>query len=228
MLPVNGWANDSLAASVFTVPAIPSPTSADGSDLGTHAVPSEFPPSLYDDSATLPSLVATPVSSAVLVDKAALGTIPAAPLLTSADGLDLGLHVVSSQFPPSLHDDREPLPSPVATFASSTVIVNKAALGAIPDAPFPISADGSDTVLNPVSSEFPPSLLDDVHRSLVRQRPFPHPLSSLTKSVGLYLSCSPCPQRLSRAPKGFRSSAAPCCVSFSLTCRWEQPCTSSG
>ena len=63
---------------VFVVPAAPMPTSADGSDLGLHAVSSEFPPSPHDDSAPLVSSVATPASSTVVLDKAALGAIPSA------------------------------------------------------------------------------------------------------------------------------------------------------
>ena len=87
----------SLAASAFTVPAAPLPTLADGADPGLHAVSSEFPPSLHDNSAPHPTRVATPASSTVVLDKAALGAIPAAPQPTSADGSDPGVHAVSSE-----------------------------------------------------------------------------------------------------------------------------------
>ena len=76
VFPVNACTSDSLAASVFTVPAAPLPTSVDGSDLGLHAVSSELPISLPYDSAPLPTPVATPASSTAVLDKAALGAIP--------------------------------------------------------------------------------------------------------------------------------------------------------
>ena len=78
VFPENACNSDSLAASVFTVPATPLPISADGSDLGLHAVSSEFPTSLHNDSALLPTPVATPASSTVVLNKAALGAIPRA------------------------------------------------------------------------------------------------------------------------------------------------------
>ena len=75
---VNACTSDSLAAPVFTVPATPLPTFVDFSDVGLHAVPSEFPISLHNDSAPLPTSGATPASSTAVLDKAALGAIPPA------------------------------------------------------------------------------------------------------------------------------------------------------
>ena len=98
-------------------------------------------------------------------------TVLAAPLPTSVDGSDLGLHAVSSEFPISIRNDSLPLPTPAATPASSTAALHKAALGAIS-----------------------PALR---------------------------------PQRLRRAPNGFRSSGAICCILFSLACRRDQPQTNS-
>ena len=147
-----------------------------GPDL--HAVSSEFPPSLHDDNAPLPCPVATPASSAVVLDKEALGAIPSAPLPTSADGSDPGLYAASSELPPSLHDDSVPHPSPTATHALSAVAFDRAALGAIPAALPPTSADGSDLGLHAVFSEFPPSLHDD-------SAPLPSSVATLPPSTGV-------------------------------------------
>ena len=67
-------------------------------------------------------------------------TVPIAPLRTSADGTDLSQHAVSSEPPPSRHDDNALLPSQVATPASSTGVLHKVALGAIPPA-LPVHKD---------------------------------------------------------------------------------------
>ena len=57
--------------------------------------------------------------------------VPVAPLPTFADGTDLGQHAVSSELSTTLHDDNAPHPSSVATPASSTDVLDKAALRAI-------------------------------------------------------------------------------------------------
>ena len=66
--------------------------------------------------------------------------VPVSPLSTSTDGTDVGQHAVSSELSPLLHDDNAPQTSSVATPASSTVTLDKAALGAIPPA-FPVHQD---------------------------------------------------------------------------------------
>ena len=78
LLPLNACASDSVATSVFAVPAAPLQTSTDGTDLGQHAVSSELSPSLHDDNTPHPSSVAAPASSTVVLDKDALGAIPLA------------------------------------------------------------------------------------------------------------------------------------------------------
>ena len=78
VLPVNARTSGSLAASVFTVPATPLPSFVDGSDLSLHAVPPELPISLHNDSALLPTPVATPASTTAVLHKAALAPIPPA------------------------------------------------------------------------------------------------------------------------------------------------------
>ena len=74
--------------------------------------------------------------------------VPAAPLPTSVDGLDLGQHAVSSEFPTSLYSDSAPLPTPVATPASNTVVLDKTALSAIP----PDLPVRKDSVVRPMDS----------------------------------------------------------------------------
>ena len=67
---------------------------------------------------------------------------PAAPLPTSADGADLDHHVVSSALPSPLLDDNTPHPSSVAAPASSTVVLDKDGLGAIPPS-LPVHIDSA-------------------------------------------------------------------------------------
>ena len=78
-----------------------------------------------------------------------MGAIPAASQSTSADGSDPGLHVVSSELPPSLPDDSGSLFSSVATLPSSTVVLDKAALGAIPPA-LPVHKDSVVRQMDPL------------------------------------------------------------------------------
>ena len=121
----------SLAASAFTVPAAPLPTLADGADPGLQAVSSEFPSLLNDDSAPHPTRVGTHAPSTAVLGKATLGAIPVSLWPTSADGSDPSLQTISSEFAPSLRDDRAPHPTPVATPASSTLVLDKVVLVAI-------------------------------------------------------------------------------------------------
>ena len=55
-----------------------------------------------------------------------------APLPSSFDGTDNGQHAVSSALPSPLLDDNSPYPSSVAAPTSSTVVLDKDALGAFP------------------------------------------------------------------------------------------------
>ena len=112
-------------------PATPLPISVEVSDLGLHAVSSEFPTPLHDGSTPLPSPVGSPASSTIVIDKLALGAIPAATPQISADGSDVGLHAVPPEFLPPLQDDSASPPRSVVTPTSSTVVLDKAALGAI-------------------------------------------------------------------------------------------------
>ena len=67
-------------------------------------------------------------------------TLPSAPLPTSADGSKPDLHAVSFKLLPPLHDGSSPLHSQAANSAPSTVVLDKAALGAISPA-FPVNND---------------------------------------------------------------------------------------
>ena len=78
VFPVNAYASDPVATPVFAAPAPPLPTSADGTDLGRHAVSSALLLPLLDDNTPHPSSVAAPTSSTAVLDKDALGAIPPA------------------------------------------------------------------------------------------------------------------------------------------------------
>ena len=107
---------------MFTVPAAPLPTSVDGSDLGLHAVFSEFLISLHNGSASLPTPVATPASSTVVPDKAALGAIPP----------DLPVH---EDFVVRQMDSGPQAPSAVSHAASRVAGTNRRQIPAVPAAP---------------------------------------------------------------------------------------------
>ena len=128
-----------LVASLFTVPAAPLPLQL-MARTSVYTPSSEFPHLLHDNITSFPNSVATAASSRIVLDKAALGAISAATPQISAGGSDFGLHAVSSEFPPSLHDDSASPPSSVAITASSTVVLDKAALGTIPRA-LPVHKD---------------------------------------------------------------------------------------
>ena len=134
-------ARDSLATSVFTVPARPLPTFVDGSDVGLHAVPSEFPITPHNDSVALSSPYATPASSTAVLHKAALGTIP--PALPVHKGSVL-----------SQKDTGPQAPSAVSQSASRIAGTNRTPILAVHAAP-PLLRSPSQTAV--------PSLLPSWH-----------------------------------------------------------------
>ena len=131
--PVNACTSDYLAASVFTVPAALLPTSVDGSDLGLLAVSSEFPISLHNDSAPLPTPVATPASSTAVLNKTALGAIPPA--------LPVHKDSVVRQM-----DSGPQTPSAVSHSASRVARTNRRQIPVVPAAP-PMLPSPSQTAL---------------------------------------------------------------------------------
>ena len=79
MIPVVLYANDPVAAYTFTAPTAPLHTSVDGTDHDEYAVSPTLPSPLLDDNTQpLPLSVVAPTSSAVVLDKDALGAIPPA------------------------------------------------------------------------------------------------------------------------------------------------------
>ena len=108
---VNAYASDALDAYVFA-------TSADGTDLGKHAVFSDLSPPLHDDNAPHPCSVETPASTTVVFDKEALGAIP----------LALPIHKHSVERPTDL---RPQAPSAVFYSPSRVTGTNRAHLSLI-------------------------------------------------------------------------------------------------
>ena len=118
---------------MFAAPVVPLPTSADGTDLGLHVAPSELSPSLHGDHAPHPISIATPDSSTVVLDKAALGAIP--PALAAQK--DSAIRQI---------DSGPQAPSTVSCSASRVAGSNRAQLPEAPGAP-PLLPSPSQTAL---------------------------------------------------------------------------------
>ena len=136
-----------------------------------------------------------PVAASVFV-------APAAPLPTSADGADLDHHVVSSALPSPLLDDNTPHPSSVAAPASSTVVLDKDGLGAIPPS-LPVHIDSAAHQMDsgpqvPSAVPHSASRVAGNNRAQVPVVPAAPPL--LPSPCLLYTSPSPRDKRQSRMP----------------------------
>ena len=123
------------------MPAAPLPTSVDGSELGLHAVFSEFPISLHNDSTPLPPPVSTPASYTAVIDEAALGAIPPA--------LSVHKHSMVRQMDSGLQ-----APSPMSHSASPVAEINRGQIPAVPAAP-PLVPSPSPTALRLAVTEPP-------------------------------------------------------------------------